>query len=58
MDWCWLTAHHQEGDLIVYQCAYPHNCRECKDYKPRNLRDDPKKSVSESGTSDSAPSGA
>lgn len=58
IEWCRLTAHCHEGDMIVYTCAYPHNCKECKDYKPRNLRDDPRKFVSVSETPDLAPSGA
>lgn len=45
MDWCRLTAHHHEGDLIAYPCAYPDNCRDCKDYKPNFQRNDPKKSA-------------
>lgn len=40
---CWLTAHHpnfdRERGLVVYVCAYPDNCKECKDYKSRNKHD-------------------
>lgn len=56
-DWCRLTEHWLDGLFIAYRCAYPHNCKECKDYKPQNRRDDPKKSVSAPKPPESAPSG-
>lgn len=34
---CALTAHESQyplrGVLRMYVCAYPENCKECKDYK-------------------------
>ena len=39
IEWCWLTAHHHNRKLIIYPCAYPHNCKECKDYKPKENKD-------------------
>lgn len=40
---CWLTAHHAQyprrGELVLYVCAYPHNCQDCKDYKPKEKKD-------------------
>lgn len=32
---CMLTAHHMGRELWAFVCAYPHNCREGKDYKPK-----------------------
>lgn len=32
---CWLTAHENGRDLVAYVCAFPDNCKECKDYKPK-----------------------
>lgn len=36
---CWLTAHHIGRELWAFICAYPYNCRECKDYKPKEKKD-------------------
>lgn len=33
---CYLTFLHHNGQLIGCPCAYPQNCTECKDYKPKN----------------------
>ena len=34
---CALTAHESQyplrGKLTMYVCAYPYNCKECKDYQ-------------------------
>lgn len=35
---CWLTAHDHARCLFAYPCAYPHNCKECKDYKPKEKK--------------------
>lgn len=32
---CWLTVHEHGRELVAYVCAYPHNCKKCKDYKPK-----------------------
>ncbi len=32
---CYLTFHKHERALVGYVCAYPHNCKECKDYKSK-----------------------
>lgn len=32
---CYLTLHKRNGDLVVCPCAYPQNCKDCKDYKPK-----------------------
>lgn len=36
---CWLTAHDHDRNLVLYVCAYPDNCKECKDYKPKSNKD-------------------
>lgn len=42
---CALTAHESQyplrGVLRMYVCAYPENCKECKDYKQHPLSDLP-----------------
>ena len=44
---CALTAHESQyplrGQLIMHICAYPYNCKMCKDYKQ-----DPMKNTSTS----------
>lgn len=32
---CYLTFHDEGRNLVGYPCAYPQNCKECKDYKPK-----------------------
>lgn len=35
---CYLTFHEYERNIVGYACAYPHNCKECKDYKTKNKK--------------------
>lgn len=36
---CLLTFHEHDRDLVAYVCDYPDNCKECKDYKPKDEKD-------------------
>lgn len=36
---CWATAHNEGRNLVAYVCAYPHNCYDCKSYKPKEKKD-------------------
>lgn len=36
---CYLTFHEYDRKLIGYVCAYPHNYKECKDYKSKEKKD-------------------
>lgn len=35
---CYLTFHDYDRSLVGYPCAYQHNCRDCKDYKPNEKK--------------------
>lgn len=37
---CALTAHESQYPLrlIMYACAYPDNCNECKDYQKKPVK--------------------